>query len=240
MQRLFTEPLFYIYLVYSISFFTVAYLVAKGAAGGRSVPLVAAFNMLALFGLIHGITELTDWVRFIRKSIGAPELDGLTWLSQVSLIVSFVVLLQFAINLLSAQSTGKVVPAVRLFPIAALIAFVAFVFVRQMSDVLAIGLLGRHAFGPASALLAAIAILRTAGILSLLGDRSLVRSLYLAAAAFVCYAVVGGVIVIPIGGVPIQMFRSVCAVAIAVSAFALLKLSTTVAANPSELQVANA
>jgi hypothetical protein len=114
------------------------------------------------------------------------------------------------------------------------------VFAKQMSDIRAIGLLGRHVFGPASALLASIAILRTAGILSLLGDRSLVRSLYLAATAFTCYAVFGGVIVTPIAGVPIQLFRSACAVAIAVSAFALLRLSTTVATGPSDLQVANA
>ena len=239
MQLLVGEPLFYIYFIYGISFLTLAYLVAKGTAGSASVPLIAAFNMLALFGLTHGITELTDWVRFIRKTVGAPEMSALTWLSQVCLILSFVMLLQFAINLFTAQWTNKAVPLIRLLPATALAAFIAFVATKGMNDILAIGLVGRYAFGFASAILAAIAMVMTANTLKALGDQRLVTGLYIAAAAFVCYAVLGGLIVKPIAGAPIQLFRTACAVTIALSCFSLIRLSSTVAAGPRAFSVSS-
>jgi hypothetical protein len=229
MQRLLAEPLFYIFLVYGLSFLLLALLVFKGTGGSRSVPLIAAFNMLALFGLTHGITEMTDWVRFIGRTLGAPEAAPLTWLSQICLVLSFAMLLQFALNLFAAQSTSRMMPVVRLIPLVALIVFIAFVVMRGMTDILAIGLLGRYTFGFASAILAAAAMVQTARALSVLGDEGLVRSLYVAAAGFALYAVFGGVIVKPISGIPIQLFRSVCAVTIAIAAFSLIRLSRTVA-----------
>jgi hypothetical protein len=240
MQLLLGEPLFYIYFIYGVSFLVMAYLVAKGAAGSASVPLIGAFNMLALFGVMHGITELVDWIRFIRRTLGVPELAGLTWISQVCLILSFVTLLQFALGLFTAQSTSAAVPLIRLLPATALIAFVVIILVRGTSDVLAIGLLGRYTFGFASALLASAGLALTARTLTVLGDRGLTRSLYVAAFAFSCYAVFGGLITKPISGVPIQLFRSACAVTIAFSAFSLLRLSRSVAAGPRELSIANA
>jgi hypothetical protein len=240
MERLFGEPLFYIYLIYGVSFLLLAYLIGKGAAGSGSVPLIAAFNMLALFGLTHGITEITDWVRFVRKTLGAPEMIALTWLSQVCLVLSFVMLFQFALNLLAAQSTSALVPLVRLVPVASLTVFLVIVLTRGMSDILQIGLLGRYTFGFGSAALAAIALVSTANTLRALGDRGLVTGLLVAGAGFAFYAVVGGLIVVPILGAPVQLFRTACAVTIALSAFSLLRLSSTVAAGPRELSIRSA
>lgn len=235
MQQLFREPLFYIFFAYGISFLLMSYFVAKGTAGSGSVPLIAPFNLLALFGLIHGITEMTDWVRFIRKTLGAPESAALVSLSQVCLIVSFVVLLQFAIDLFVAQSVNPGAKLLRGIPSAGIIVFAIVVIVRGMHDILAIGLLGRYTFGFASAALAAMALLITAQALSALGDRGLVVALYVAAGAFVAYAVFGGLMVKPIAGIPIQLFRSFCAVTIAASAFRMIRLSATVAGAPREL-----
>lgn len=231
MQRLLVEPLFYIFLIYGVSFLLLAFLVAKGTAGSSSVPLIGAFNMLALFGLTHGITEMTDWVRFIRKTLGAPAMPVLDWISQCFLVVSFIVLLQFAMNLFTAQSMSKVAPAIRMIPAIGLCVFIGVVALRGMTDILAIGLLGRYAFGFASAILAAGALVVAARTLSVLGDDGLVRSLYIAAAAFAFYAVFGGVIITPIAGIPIQLFRSACAVTAAISAFSLIRLSRTFAAS---------
>lgn len=240
MQRLLAEPLFYIFFVYGVSFLLLAYLVARGTAGSGSVPLIAAFRMLALFGLTHGVTEMTDWVRFVRKTLGAPEMAALTWLSQVCLVLSFVLLLQFAVNLFTAQAISSIVPVVRLLPLAALLAYVAVVLVRGMTDPLAIGLLGRYVFGFASATLAAIALLTTASTLSVLGDRRLTNGMYVAAVAFACYAVFGGIIVKPVAGAPVQLYRSACAVVIALSCFSMIRLSSTVASAPPELALKKA
>ena len=229
------EPLFYIFFIYGLSFLALAFLVFKGTAGSRSVPLIAAFDLLAAFGVTHGITEMTDWVRFIRKTVGQPESTPLAWLSQVCLVLSFVVLLQFGINLLTAQWTSKFIPVLRLIPSLALIVFVGVIVEMRVTNILTIGLLGRYTFGFASAALAAIALVASAKALEPLGDSALVRGLYVAAIAFVAYAVFGGLIVKPIGGVPIQMFRAACAVTIALSCFLLIRLSSTVASGPREL-----
>ncbi len=238
-MRLLSEPLFYIYLVYGLSFLAVAFLVAKGAAGSTSIPLIAAFNMLALFGLAHGITEITDWIRFIRATNGAPEASALLWLSQAMLVLSFVLLLQFAVNLFTAQSSRGAVRLLRAVPAVAAIGFVVYVLTTEMTSIRAIGLLGRYTFGFVSSVLAAIALVITAKTLSLLGDRGLVTALHVAAAAFACYAVFGGLIVQPIAGLPIQLFRSACALTIAVSCFSLIRLSSTVAGS-SDLALENA
>ena len=232
MERLFAEPLFYIFLIYGIAFLLLAWLVAKGAAGS-SVPLIGAFNMLALFGLIHGITEMTDWIRFVRKTLGAPDLAVLGWVSQVCLVVSFVVLLQFAVNLFTAQSTSGAVWLIRLIPAAALVVFVLAVLAGGATDIFAIGLLGRHTFGFAAGTLAALALIITANTLSALGDDGLVNGLYVAAAAFALYAVFGGILVKPLFGAPIQLYRSACAVTIALASFSLIRLSSTVGAPPT-------
>ena len=239
-MHLLGEPLFYIYFIYGVSFLTLAFLVAKGTSGSRSVPLIAAFDLLALFGLAHGICELTDWVRFIRRTAGAPESHALTSLSQACLVLSFVVLLQFGTNLLTAQWTSRMVPLIRLLPPAAALVFLGIMYATGTTNLLVFGLLGRYTFGFASAALAAIALVATAKALEPLGDRAIVRGLYVAAGAFTLYAVFGGLIVVPIAGVPIQMYRAACAVTIAVSCFSLINLSSTVAAGPRQLRAENA
>jgi uncharacterized membrane protein len=222
MDQLVREPLFYIFFVYGVSFLFMSFMVFYGARTAAASPLVYSFYMLALFGLTHGITEIVDWLRFIVKTLGQPEIVALTWLSQIFLIVSFVFLLQFAVNALThSMEKRKIIRAV---PAVLLGLFVLFVLARGISDIRAIGLKARYGFGFTGAALSAVALFLLAHRMNPLGNSKLVNGLNLTGAAFACYALFGGLIIKPIAGIPIQLFRSACAVTAAFSSVQVLEI----------------
>jgi len=220
MEKLIREPLFYIFFVYGASFLLMFYLVMKGAMKATAGPLVFSFSLLALFGLTHGITEMVDWVRFILKTVGVGEVKVLTYLSQIFLIASFVILFQFGLNLLTYQFEKK--SLIRTIPVILFAVFLAVTMSMGITDILRLGLLARYGFGFTGALLSAIAMFVAANTMKSLGNEKLVTGLNISAAGFACYAVFGGLITTPIAGIPVQLFRAACAVTIAVYAFSVL------------------
>jgi hypothetical protein len=222
MAKLVVEPLFYIFFVYGLSFLLLAFLILKGAKDASSGPLIVAFYMLALFGVTHGVTEIIDWIRFILKTLGAAEVRPLTYLSQSFLVISFIFLLQFGTDLLTHRSEKKSV--LRAVPVLLAGIYAVVILAMQITDILRIGLIGRYSFGFAGAALSAIALVMVGNAMKPLGNRKLVRGLDIAAAGFACYAVFGGLIVTPIAGIPIQLFRSACAVTIAFSSLAVIDI----------------
>jgi len=222
MEKLIGEPLFYIFFIYGLSFLLMAYLIIKGARAVSSVPLIIAFYMLALFGLTHGVTEIVDWIRFIVKTLGVAEIRTLTYVSQIFLVVSFVFLLQFGVNLLTYRLENR--GAYRAIPLILVGVYSAVILVLGITDILRIGLIGRYSFGFAGALLSSIALFVMGNTMKPLGNQKLDRGLTIAAAGFVCYAVFGGLIITPIAGIPIQLFRSACAVTIAFAAFSVIDI----------------
>jgi hypothetical protein len=220
MNALVREPLFYIFFIYGVSFLIMAAVVFRGVRKATSISLVTSYNALALFGLTHGITELVDWVRFILKATGNGEVQALKYLSQFMLIASFVLLLQFGVNLLTYRNE-KVRP-LRLAPsILFLVYVIALAFMRP-ADVADAGLIARHTFGFVGALLSGVALFALAKSMRELVDAHVVQGLAMTATSFCVYAVVGGLIVKPVFGMPIQLFRAACAVAAAVSSFYIL------------------
>lgn len=222
MQKLLAEPLFYIFFIYGVSFLLVFYLVMKGAMRSTSVPLISSFVMLAFFGLTHGITELVDWVRFMVKTVTAREIVFLTYLSQAMLITSFVILFQFGINLLSYDSSRKHI--LKKLPTILFALFIVIVFFMGISDILRIGLLSRYSFGFTGSLLSAIGLFKLVPLMRPLGDDKLSNGIVIAAVGFACYSVFGGLIISPIAGIPVQLFRAACALTIAFSSFSVIEV----------------
>ena len=222
MEKLIGEPLFYIFFIYGLSFLLMAYLIIKGARPASSTPLIMTFYMLALFGITHGVTEIVDWIRFIVKTLGVTEIRTLTYVSQIFLVVSFVILLQFGVNLLTYRSQNR--SAYRAIPLVLVGVYGAIIVALGITDIIKIGLIGRYCFGFAGALLSAIALFVVGKTLKPLGNQKLDRGLTTAAAGFICYAVFGGLIITPIAGIPIQLFRSACAVTIAFASFAVIDI----------------
>ena len=227
MDNLIGEPLFYIFLIYGLSFLLMAFLIIKATRTASSAPFIITFYMLALFGLTHGVTEMVDWVRFIVKTLGAAEIRALTYVSQIFLVISFVVLLQFGINLLTYRLENR--RAFRALPILLFGVYASVIAVLGITDILKMGLIGRYSFGFAGALLSAVGLFVVGNTLKPLGNRKLNRGMTIAAAGFLCYAVFGGLIVKPIAGIPIQLFRSACAIAIAFASFSVIDIYQYVA-----------
>ncbi len=215
MNKLLATPLFYIYLIYGLSFLAMAWRIAGGMKKATSIALVSSFSMLVFFGIAHGTAELVDWIRFIIQTLGNPDNIALLYTSQILMVISFVVLLQFGVNLMSYKSKKKGV--VRTIPAACVLIFVVALFVSGISDIQRIGLAGRHSFGLIGSTLSGVLFFRLGITVKTLGDRKLVNGLNLAAIGFAAYAVFGGLIVQPIFGLPVQLFRAACAVTILVA-----------------------
>jgi hypothetical protein len=224
MNQVLTEPLLYIDLFYGLSFLLMSFVVFEGTRKASSIIFVTTFYMLGGFGLFHGITELIDWVSFILKTSGVGEFEVLIILSQSCLITSFVFLLQFGINLLTYESEKKGI--YRLLPSLLFVAYIAYVFVAETSHIRTAGLIARRGFGFPGSLLSGLAFFRIAKSMKVIGHPRLTKGLVVTGIGFVCYAVFGGLVVEPILGLPIQLFRAVCAFTIAVYSFAILEILT--------------
>ena len=222
MEKLVVQPLFYIFFIYGSSFLLMFHMIARGARRATSAPLISAFSVLALFGLTHGITEMIDWVRFMIKTLGKPEVTVLTYLSQGFLIISFFFLLQFGVNLLSLEYRQK--SFVRVLPAVLLGVFIGTALALGITDVTKIGLLSRYSFGFGGSLLSAAALFHLAVTLKPLENQKLLKGLKVAGFGFACYAVFGGLIINPIGVLPVQLFRAACAVTIAIYTFSFLDI----------------
>ncbi len=214
------EPLFYIFFIYGTSFLVMSYVVFHGIRKATSITLVKTFYALVIFGVLHGAAELTDWVRFIIHASGGGEVKALYYLSPALMFVSFVVLTQFGINLLTYKSGKKNI--LQLIPSVLVIAYICVIIAAKVRDVMAEALIARNGFGTFGALLSGVALLGLARSMKALGNKRLETGLAVSAAGFMLYAVFGGIIVNPVAGLPVQLFRAACALTIAASSFYIL------------------
>lgn len=226
MRQVLTEPLFYTLFIYGVSFLLMSFVVFHGIRNASSSAFVNTFYMLAGFGLMHGITELIDWLRFILKKSGDGETDVLLILSEACLITSFVLLLQFGVTLLTYRSKKKDI--YRSISALFFVAYIAYTFVTGPTDISTAGTgrIARHSLGFPGSLLSGLAFFGLAKSMKIVGHPRLLRGLVVIGIAFVCYAVFVGLIVEPISGIPVQLFRAVCAVTIAVYSFSILEIFT--------------
>jgi hypothetical protein len=220
MDALFRQPLFYIYFIYGASFLVMAYVIVRGIRKATSMVLVSTFQTLAAFGLTHGIREMIDWARFILDTSGHGEIAWLKFLSDAFLILSFVILLQFAVNLLSYRSGRKM--AYRLIPGLLVAAGIVALVATRTYDSHQVELCVRRSFGFAGALLSGVAFCKLAIAMRAIGNARVQCGLVLGALGFFAYSVFGGLIVTTVVGQPVQLFRALCAFIIAVASTLIL------------------
>lgn len=222
MAALFGDIRFYIYFIYGVSFLAMAVLVIAGITRATSYTLVSSFWLLAAFGLTHGITEIVDWTRFIEQMRGDPVNVGLLYTSKIFLIFSFVLLLQFGINVLTYKNSQSKSP--RAIPTILVVVYLAALYFFKISDIRQAGLIARYSFGFVGSALSAISLIPLINTMKPLGNKKLNRGLIILAVGLAAYAICGGLIVSPIFGVPIQLFRALCAFSIAVASVSILEI----------------
>ncbi len=220
MDAVLREPMVYLYVIYGASFLVMSYVVFNGTKKATDITLITTFYALNLFGLTHGVAELIDWERFFLKATGTGEVEILKYLSQIFLIISFVVLLQFGVNLLTYRNERK--GTFRLIPVILLLVYIIVLFIIKTDDISKAGLIARYTFGFSGALLSGVALYNLADSMKDVGNSKLIKGLVVAASGFALYSVFGGLIIKPIVGLPIQLFRAACALTIAISSFYVL------------------
>jgi len=227
LMYVYDNSLFYIFFIYGLSFlvmFAVTFSKIKKAA---HISLVDSFWMLAFFGLTHGLCEWTDWIRL--TILFAPDDPFLLYVSQILLMASFYFLFQFAINLLTFRAEDK--RWVRVVPPVMYVAFLVMLIFTNSDSIGRAGLICRYLFGFSGAFLSFVAFLYLKDVMRPLAEnldeartKKLMTGLSIASVGFAAYAVFGGLIVRPIAGIPVQFFRTVCAVTISFSVISILEI----------------
>lgn len=224
----------FVWFIYGLAFFTLGLVILLYPKRESRFRLARHIWLVGLFGIIHGANEWLDMFHAIGSPFPVPVVD---WLRMFTLSASFLALLQFGVTIIS-QDTGWRRP-VRLLP---LVLAVAWVFVLGMStpqDRLLMGdIWGRYLLCVPGAFLTAWGLFGQAIEFKSMRLPSVRRSLIVAAATFLVYAVLAGVFVKEAGffpasvfnyrvftawaGFPIQVLRAVCAVVAAGSIIRML------------------
>jgi hypothetical protein len=133
--------------------------------------------------------------------------------------------LQFGVSLLTYRSEKAGV--LRFIPVLLFGVYIAVIGITNVNDVFKAGLIARYSFGFSGALLSSIALYRLANSMKAMGNSKLIKGIVVTAIGFAFYAVFGGLIIKPIVGIPIELFRSACAFTIAISSFYILDVFKT-------------
>jgi PAS domain S-box-containing protein len=242
-----------IWFVYGLAFFTLGLVILVYPKKDSRFDLARYIWMVGVFGLVHGLNEWLDM--FIR--IGGPlSPDLLDHVRTLVLPISFFFLVQFGVTVLTRNVKGR--QFLRLIPMLLAAGWLAILLLGKPSDWPLIGnTWSRYLLGAPGAFLTAWALLVQIPRFRKMGLRSITRNLAIAAATFVAYGVFAGLFVrkgsffpatvlnyetfTSLTGLPVQIFRAICAVIAAWSIIRVLDIfrwETQEALRISELRCA--
>lgn len=213
--------MFYFFAVYCISFLFLSGAVYFCAFKARNMKLTKGFQLLALFGLLHGLKELTELVIWSRRILGAtvPSIP-LETISIILLWSSFVALLGFALVTLTLRHTSVIT---LIFPVLyAALVFTAMLLFEPLTFRIADSY-GRFMLAlPASAAsVGAFLVLATKA--RRLENSKLETAAMCAATAFLAYNAFVAIQEPMMFNVPVLVFRAAAAILIAISAVLFLR-----------------
>jgi signal transduction histidine kinase len=235
-----------IYFVYGLAFFSMGLAVMMESRRPSDLLIARSMGFLAGFGLIHGIHEWVDMGQMLG-GIDNPWVYSTAFeLSRVALLaLSFLLLFAYGARLLisSLRWPGGVA---RLSVAAGAIWLVAWLVLGWLlapsdKDWLALGdILGRYILAIPASVLTAFGLIRQRRLLQEEGLPAFGRDLAIAAAAFALYGVLGQVFVrqgivfpstivngslfLSIFAIPVQLFRSLMAITIALTLIHALRV----------------
>ncbi|MDP8292857.1 MAG: ATP-binding protein [Candidatus Orphnella occulta] len=214
-----------IYFFYGLAFFILGFSIFVYPKKESAIKLADNLLLIACFGIIHGINEWVDMFTLIK---GPSEMILLRVIGLLLLGASFVFLIQFGVTVICADK--RKYAAIKLLPILLYIGWL--VLILSSSQRLLHGnIWARYLLGVPGILLTAYALFLEATKFKNTNMPVSARNLRLAGAAFLFYALLSGLIVpkadffpssffnyeafLDITGIPVQVFRSACAVLIA-------------------------
>jgi PAS domain S-box-containing protein len=223
-----------VWFIYGLAFFALGLVILIYPKRGSRFRLARHIWMIGVFGVVHGANEWLDMFRAIGKPFPVESVDIAR---MFTLSVSFLFLLQFGVTIAS-QDAGRR-RLVRLLPLGLVAAWIAVLWTSGpprrllMGDIWARYLLcAPGAFLTAWGLFSQTAEFRSMRLSSVAGN------LTVAAAAFLVYGAVSGLIVreadffpasmlnyrvfMAVAGFPPQVLRALCAIAAAGSIIRML------------------
>ncbi len=222
-----------VWFIYGLAFFVLGLVILVYPKKGSKFDLAQSIWMVGVFGIVHGLNEWLDM--FIR--IGGPLPPNLlAWVRMFVLPASFFWLVQFGATILSQSvKRGRVL---RMIPVLLAVGWLAIVLLDEPSRrPLVENIWSRYLLCVPGTLLTAWALLREMRRFQALGLRSITRDLGIAAATFTAYGVFAGLFVRKAGffpasvlnyetftsltGLPVQIFRTICAI---VAAWSIIRV----------------
>ncbi len=237
--QFFDENLVYVYFFYGLAFFSLGLVVLLESGRASEFRFARALRPLALFGFVHGVHEWFEMFQIfaVRTLAYQPGTLDETF-RLLTLLASFLLLLIFGVRLLpgAEDSPGREVIQVMLMAVLWLVAvaFVAWQYNATWPQIwTAADVLARYGLAIPGSALAALALIRERRDFHARGMSQYGRSLLWAAVAFLVYGVFGQLFVrsslifpsqtinsamfLRIFGIPIQLLRTVSALAITVA-----------------------
>ncbi len=225
-----------VWFIYGLAFFVLGLVILVYPKKGSKFDLAQCIWMVGVFGIVHGLNEWLDM--FIR--IGGPLPPNL--LAQVRMFVlpaSFFWLIQFGVTILSRNmAKGRLL---RMIPSLLVVGWLVALVVDETSRrPLVENIWSRYLLCLPGTALTAWALLLERRRFRAMGRRSVTRDLAIAAATFVAYGVFAGLFVrkadffpasvlnyetfTSLTGLPVQIFRAMCAVVAAWSIIGVLDI----------------
>ena len=225
-----------VWFVYGLAFFTLGLVILVYPKKDSRFDLARHIWMVGVFGVVHGLNEWLDL--FIR--FGGPLSRDL--LAQVRMFVlpaSFFFLVQFGVTMLARNARGH--RFARMIPTFLALGWLAILLFGPPSiRPVGINTWSRYLLGAPGAFLTAWALFAQIPHFRGMGQHFITRNLTLAAVTFVVYGIFAGLFVREGGffpanllnyeiftsltGLPIQVFRAVCAVIAAWSIIRVLDI----------------
>jgi signal transduction histidine kinase/ActR/RegA family two-component response regulator len=208
-----------VFFVYGLAFFSCGLILLLYSMRGSTLRIATALPILGAFGVLHGASEWAD----MFHGLFPAQASAVTAAKIVLMFLSFGTLLAFGLATEYGRGIAYGVPA-------ALVAAVSMVTFSAYGQPWAMDVLPRYVIClPASALTARVLALQGAVFT---GDqlRGTARYLRLGALAFTAYAFFAGLVTAPASflpasvlnttlflrlGIPVQVFRTVCALVVA-------------------------
>jgi signal transduction histidine kinase len=242
-----------VWFVYGLAFFVLGLVILVYPKKGSRFDLARHTWMVGVFGILHGLNEWLDM--FIRLGDPLPP-DLLAQVRMWVLPASFFWLVQFGATTLSRNAKGR--HFLRIIPMLLALGWLAIVLVGGLfSQPLMANTWSRYLLGMPGAFLTAWALLDQIPRFRRMGLHSITRNLAIAGATFLVYGIFAGLFVrkasffpasilnydtfTAVTGLPVQIFRAICAVIAAWSIIRVLDVfrwETQEALRLSELRCA--
>jgi len=214
---IFQQNMEIVFFFYGLGFFILAVVLYISLLKMGKMPLTNAFWMLFWFALLHGLQEWADMLNIIKGPSNFLFLTGL-----IVGTVSFGFLLQFGINMICVYyekwSLAKGIP----FIATIMFFWITFFTGNSLNPIFKNA--GRFSLGFLGALLSTYGLYIFYNRIKAIISVKIKIGLLLLITSFGTYVFFGGLIITPIAGLPVQLFRMGCAILAAIGSVLILEL----------------